>query len=174
MRVRRFWRLGRLVPIAAALVGLAEPAPAACYDRDAAGRQARFRLNGGEAVDVRTGLVWQRCSVGLRWSGGGCTGEIDFLSLDEAQKTATEPGGGWRVPSGPELESLVDPDCGSPVVDTTVFPDIRPTEEGLAKYWTTNPVGVLDLYYNFDFVDGTPDGNSRGIRLAVRLVRSTK
>ena len=52
------------------------------------------------------------------------------------------------------------------------LPDIRPDVEGRAKYWTTNPVGTLDLYWNFDFVDGQPDGNTRGILLAVRLVRS--
>jgi hypothetical protein len=69
------------------------------------------------------------------------------------------------------LESLIDFDCGRPVVDTTVFPDVRPAEEGMAKYWTTNPVGVIDLYYNFDLIDGHADGNTRGMQLAVRFVR---
>ena len=36
------------------------------------------------------------------------------------------------------------------------------------------PVGTLDLYWNFDFIDGHPDGNSRGVRLSVRLVRSKR
>jgi hypothetical protein len=160
-----------------ALTALTSPGPlaAACYDRDAAGRQTRFRLQGGEAFDTRTGLTWQRCSAGSGWSGrDGCEGETAYLGLDEAIRTAESAGGGWRVPSGPELESLIDADCGSPVVDAAVFPDIRPTEEGFAKYWTTNPVGALELYWNFDFVDGHPDGNTRGIRLAVRFVRSTK
>jgi hypothetical protein len=140
---------------------------AGCYDRDGA---ARFRITDAEAEDTRTGLVWQRCSLGTRWNGGDeCTGEIAYLGLDEAIAAA---GGGWRVPTGPELESIVELGCGSPVVDQSVFPDIRPDVEGRAKYWTTNPVGTLDLYWNFDFVDGQPDGNTRGILLAVRLVRS--
>lgn len=34
--------------------------------------------------------------------------------------------------------------------------------------------GELDLYWNFDFIDGQPDANSRGIQLFVRLVKSTR
>jgi uncharacterized protein DUF1566 len=145
---------------------------AGCYDRDASGHQTRFRLLGGEVQDTRSGLTWQRCSLGTKWDGkASCVGQIAFVSLDEAVASATD---GWRVPSGPELESLVDADCGSPVVDAAVFPDIRPDEEGHAKYWTTNPVGTLDLYWNFDFIDGQADGNSRGFQLAVRLVRARR
>lgn len=160
-----------LALLAAAAIG-ANPSFAACYDRDATGHQSRFRLDGAEATDTRTGLRWQRCSLGSVWQGqDGCVGPAAVLGLDEALQLAAAQVGGWRLPTGPELQSLVDRDCGSPVVDATVFPDIRPTEEGLAKYWSTSPVGMLELYWNIDFADGTPDGNSRGIGLAVRLVR---
>lgn len=159
--------------ICAALSLAASSVRADCYDRDRSGHQTRFRLAAAEAIDQRTGLIWQRCSVGNSWSdNAGCKGAVSYLGLDQAIAAASSAGDGWRVPSGAELESLVDSDCGSPVVDTTVFPDIVPTEEGLAKYWTVTPYGMLDLYWNFDFVDGHPDSNSRGIRLAVRLVRS--
>lgn len=152
-----------------ALFAVPVAALAGCYDR---GGVARFRLQEGEALDTRTGLVWQRCSLGTRWNGkDGCTGETAYLGLDDAMAEAKE---GWRVPTGPELESIVELECRSPVVDPQVFPDIRPDVEGRAKYWSTNPVGTLDLYWNFDFVDGHPDGNTRGILLAVRLVRSGK
>jgi hypothetical protein len=76
------------------------------------------------------------------------------------------------VPSGPELQSIVDPACGSPVVDLNVFPDIRKDEDGEADYWTTNPVGIANLFYYFDFMSGRPDGHTRGFQLAIRLVRS--
>lgn len=142
---------------------------AGCYDTNAKDATPRFRVTGGEARDERTGLIWQRCSLGTSWNGITCTGEISYLDLDEAIAAAKD---GWRVPSGPELESIVQLSCGSPVVDPSVFPDIRPDVEGHAKYWTTHPVGTLDLYWNFDFIDGQPDGNTRGIRLAVRLVRT--
>jgi hypothetical protein len=164
---------GLILLVTVILVAGTWPTFAACYDRDADGHQTRFRLHGGEAVDTRTGLVWQRCSAGNTWNGtDACTGETSYLNLDEAIAAAAVMGNGWHVPSGAELESIVDPACGSPVVDPAIFPDIRPTEENLAKYWTTSPTGMLKLFWNFDFVDGYPDGNSRGIHLAVRFVRS--
>jgi Protein of unknown function (DUF1566) len=163
-------RVSAFVVVAMVLSSLAA-ARAGCYDR-AGGSQHRFVLNGAEASDTKTGLIWQRCSVGLLWGDKGtCRGQIAFLSLDDAKRMASAAGTGWRVPSGPELESIVDRRCGSPVVDSTVFPDIRPDEEGAAKYWTTNAVGAANLMYYFDFMTGQADGHSRGIHLAVRLVR---
>jgi len=96
------------------------------------------------------------------------------LDLDEAIKIAEKLGGKWRVPSGPELESLIDRSCGSPVADLRVFPDIQKDEDGEADYWTTNPVGMADLYYFFDFMTGQADGHTRGFQLAVRLVRNER
>jgi hypothetical protein len=58
------------------------------------------------------------------------------VGLDEATKKAGALGGKWRVPSGPELEGLIDRSCGSPVVDISVFPDIQKDEDGAADYWT--------------------------------------
>lgn len=162
----------RLLVAGALTMASISPVMAGCYDADASGRQQRFELAGGEARDKASGLIWQRCSVGATWNGNGkCVGQTAYLGLDEAKAAAID---GWRVPSGAELQGIVDVDCGSPVVDPNVFPDIRPDDEGHAKYWTTSPFGALDLYWNFDFIDGLADGNSRGIQLAVRLVRSPK
>jgi hypothetical protein len=145
---------------------------AACYDRTD-GSQHRFVLNGGEAFDIKTGLTWQRCSVGMSWNGrDGCAGKIVFASLDNAKQLAKAAGEEWRVPSGPELESIIDRSCGSPVVDKAVFPDIRPDADGMAAYWTTNPVGAANLIYFFDFMSGDADGHTSGFELAVRLVKT--
>jgi hypothetical protein len=142
-----------------------------CYDR-AGGSQRRFVLNGAEAFDTRTSLIWQRCSVGTVWDGTrDCQGEIAFVTLDQAKRLALAAGSGRRVPSDPELESIIDRGCGNPVVDKTVFPDIRPDEDGAANYWTTNAVGAAGLVYFFDFITGQADAHSRGFHLAVRLVR---
>jgi len=148
------------------------PGMAGCYGRHASEPQSRFRVLGNEVEDTLSGLEWQRCSYGSEWNGKDrCVGQIAYLGLDEAMSAAAD---GWRVPSGPELESLVDPACGCPVVDQSVFPDIRPDEEGQAKYWTTSAMGTLDLYWNFDFIDGHADANSKGIQLAVRFVRTKR
>jgi hypothetical protein len=152
------------------------PCMAGCYDRGVAGHQTRFKVHEGEVEDTLTRLVWKRCSFGTNWEGrGGCVGQVAYLGLNEAMALAAD---GWRVPSGPELESLVDTRCGTPVVDQSIFPDIRADDEGHAKYWTSNAtgnaVGGLDLYWNFDFIDGRPDANSQGIPLAVRFVRTAR
>jgi hypothetical protein len=72
------------------------------------------------------------------------------------------------------MEGLIDRSRGSPVVDISVFPDIKKDEDGEADYWTTNPVGMADLYYFFDFMNGRADGHTRGFQLSVRLVRDEK
>jgi hypothetical protein len=146
---------------------------AVCYDRDGRGIQKRFALSGDEAFDTKTGLTWKRCSLGTTYDGVSvCKGEKMFLGLDAAMRAAKETGDGWRVPSGPELESLIDRSCGSPVVDQAVFPDISADEDGEADYWTTNAVGMANLFYYFDFMTGRPDGHSRGYELGIRLVKT--
>ena len=146
----------------------------ACYLNES-GTQQRFLLNRGEAFDTKTGLTWKRCSLGEQWDGKhGCTGEMVFARLADAKRMAKEAGPEWRVPSGPELEGIIDRSCGRPVVDKTVFPDIRPDEDGAAEYWTTNAVGAAGLFYFFDFMTGQADGHSSGFHLAVRLVRTGK
>lgn len=147
---------------------------AGCYEA-AGGVRQRFVVKGGEAVDQKTGLTWKRCSLGLVWdTKRGCTGEVRYASLDEAAEAAKAEGADWHVPSGPELESIIDPACGKPVVDNAVFPDIRADEDGKAEYWTTNPVGAASLVYFFDFMTGSADGHSRGFKLAVRFVKSAR
>jgi hypothetical protein len=148
---------------------------AACYDRSGTSGQKRFTLNGDEAFDSKTGLTWKRCSLGTKADGRrGCAGAKAFVNFDQALRSAKAEGDGWHVPSGPELESLIDISCGNPVVDVSVFPDIRPDIEGAAEYWTTNEVGAANLIYYFDFMTGRADGHSRGFQLAVRLVKKGK
>jgi hypothetical protein len=109
-------------------VVLTGEAVAACYD-EVGGVQRRFILDGGDARDTKTSLTWKRCSLGMTWDGKGCTGEQSLKTLAEAVAAAKISGSGWRVPSGPELQSIVDRGCGQPVVDKTVFPDIAVTRK---------------------------------------------
>jgi hypothetical protein len=87
-----------VVPISQSIAG--------CYGRTNARAQTRFVLRGGEAIDTRTGLVWQRCSLGTTWDGKhGCEGDIMFVGLDELIRRpknsagigACPPGRNWRA-----------------------------------------------------------------------------
>jgi hypothetical protein len=164
-------KIGSILAVLLVITSLSE-SKAGRYGRTDTKPQTRFVLRGAEAFDSKTGLIWQRCSLGTTWDAKrSCVGEIMSVSLDEAIKRAEKLDGKWRVPSGSELESIVDRSCGSPVVDIGVFPDIRKDEDGEADYWTTNSVGMANIYYFFDFVTGQADGHTRGFQLAVRLVR---
>src|SRR5215469_3930229 len=75
-------KIGSLLGALLALIS-ASPSMAACYGRTGAQPQTRFVLRGGEALDSKTGLVWQRCSLGMTWDGErGCQGERMSVGLD--------------------------------------------------------------------------------------------
>lgn len=159
----------RILVFAFALACCAQPLRAACHDPQ------RFALDGDEATDRTTGLVWKRCSAGLEWLGekDGCVGEIVGATPDRADEIARKAGAGWRVPNADELLSLVARDCGEPAIDARIFPGVPldPGGEG-SLYWTTTESGMLDMLVTVDFRDGTYDMHSRGLSYFVRLVRS--
>lgn len=64
--------------------------------------------------DAKTGLMWDRCSVGQSWNGTTCTGEAIELNWQDAkdyvkQFTNQQAKGGyndWRLPTIQELSSI--------------------------------------------------------------------
>jgi hypothetical protein len=85
---------------------------------------------GSEVRDNVTGLVWQRCMVGMVWNGATCTGTASQLAwkevLDAARTAAVSTAASatvWRVPNYGELSSLVERACFSPAINPTWFPD---------------------------------------------------
>lgn len=64
--------------------------------------------------DPKTGLYWDRCSVGQSWNGTTCTGEAIKLNWQDAQDyvkkfTNEQAKGGytdWRLPTIEELSSI--------------------------------------------------------------------
>jgi hypothetical protein len=158
-----------------AFYSIATPALAACRGQLKDKPTSRFTLDEGEAHDKKTGLIWNRCSVGMHWKNGkGCLGERQFLNLEEATKIAKSAGNGWRLPSVDELVSIVDDKCGTPATDVVVFPDIGPFEEMESPYWTNSSAEVgtgLGLTYFVDFRTGIVDAHTKGFSQAVRLVK---
>ena len=93
--------------------------------------------------DSKTGLEWQRCSLGQVSNGLNCDNSSKKYTWDEAQSAVTQLGKCWRLPTAVELGGLVrcsngfkdaewkGPSSGSdnacrhgsssPTIDSTVF-----------------------------------------------------
>jgi hypothetical protein len=88
---------------------------------------ADFVVNAdGTVLHTSTGLLWKQCNEGL--SGAGClTGTATTATWSNALTAAaisTFAGyGDWRLPSKPELESILEYTCHSPSINETVFPN---------------------------------------------------
>jgi hypothetical protein len=86
----------------------------------------RYTISGGTVLDAVTGLTWQQAvdETGRTWAEA----KAHCSALDFA-------GGGWRLPSMKELQSLVDDSRASPSIDTEAFPDTP-----LDPFWTATAV----------------------------------
>lgn len=150
---------------------LSANANAACVVADGSG----FLLQRDEATSREHGLTWKRCAVGMQWEAAAqtCTGEARDLSLNEAIDDAASKGGGWRVPTGHELETLILDTCDGPRIDTVAFPNIAATDFGDGALFWTLTEAMPDMFYYFDFTSGFVDMHSRGFHLSVLLVKDS-
>ena len=132
----------------------------------------RFVTKEHIVVDLERQIEWLRCSVGQRWNGSECSGNIVNLSLNmvpKALEIANEQlGGGWRLPSKAELKSIVCKECPSPKIDKEIFPN---TDN--APYWTGDQsIFNSKFYVSVNFHTGFSFNRFSPIKeLAVRLVR---
>ena len=129
----------------------------------------RFVPHGVEVHDRKTGLTWQRCSVGQTWQDGNCAGKVARFTFRDAQRQANGP---WRLPTRDELASLLLPEVTQfPKTDHDAFPGMDPAVPG---YWSSTPFqddrGYGVLFAAEDYV-GVWWGSST---VAVRLVRSDR
>lgn len=85
---------------------------------------SRFKdLGNGEVEDLKTGLVWQHCSIGQTWDGSTCTGEAENLTWLQALKKTKALGNGYRLPNFKEAASLVERAC-KPAINISAFPNL--------------------------------------------------
>jgi hypothetical protein len=143
----------------------------------------------GTVTHTKTGLIWQRCSVGQTWEKNTCEGDAEEFTWDEAVKFATN-NAGWRLPTNAEMINLIHcsdnnyeksdegeyricatnkftsfPITVSPTINSVIFPYTpkeffwSPTESG-KKAWG---VGFYTGLY------GTHDKDDKGY---IRLVRN--
>lgn len=138
---------------------------------------SRFVNNdNGTVTDKATGLVWKRCSEGQNWDGTTCTGIYtlhDWQSALQAGSDAVFAGeSDWRLPNKNELASLVESQCITPAINTTIFP----ATPAAALFWSSSPYAGAELWsseaWSVSFIHGTvrPSSMSQG-DMAVRFVR---
>jgi len=128
----------------------------------------------GTVTDTKTGLMWKQCSEGL--SGVACaTGAPSLYTWQGALQAAQtlNAGGGfagftdWRVPNKKELISIVEMQCVTPGINTTIFPATVSN-----WYWSASPYASNTSYAcGVGFGVSGASTNLKSINNYVRLVR---
>ena len=135
-------------------------------------KEKRFIEKEHIIIDLERKIDWLRCSVGQRWDGSTCSGEVVNLSLDMVPKAidlANEQlGGKWRLPSKSELKSIICKVCPSPKINKDIFPN---TDN--APYWTGDQSSFNRKFFvSVNFHTGFSFNRFPPIKeLAVRLVK---
>lgn len=123
---------------------------------------------GSEVLDKKTGLIWQRCSLGQTWNGTTCTGTASAHTWTDVLAKAKALGNGYRLPNIRELKSLTEKACGEPAINSTFFPN---TSLGLYQSASPSRYGI-NRVWQVDFRDGGSNHNAKSLKLHVRVVRT--
>ena len=124
---------------------------------------SRFIVEGDEVMDLDTGLIWQRCTLGQTGddcSGGSASAYTWLAALQAA-------GASWRLPNIKELRSIVEEKCVVPAINSTIFPNTQ-----VFFYWSASPLashGYEAWEVDFNFGDSWHRGKDSLAH--VRLVR---
>ena len=130
----------------------------------------------GTVTHKKTGLTWQRCSVGQTWTGSRCDGTAtrinnsDFTKNPELIPYSFAGKSAWRLPRIDELFSVVEHAKSNPSINETIFPSTP------ADYWkpfwsSTKNNTYLNSFLGVEFSNGRLRNDSGG-NTYVRLVRS--
>ena len=138
---------------------------------------SRYQLlsNGSEVKDLKTGLIWQRCSLGQTWDGTTCTGTASQYTWQQVQ-AAKDAGNGLTLPNIKELSSLANRACYNPAINDTFFPN-TPFDSSTyyGAYWSSSPVAYYGGYaWYVYFNDGDDSVGYKNDSLFVRLVRASQ
>ena len=127
----------------------------------------------GTITEPRTGLMWDRCSIGQD-DAADCAGDAvsqfwqDAL-LEVSTRNAQNWRGhdDWRLPGVKELASLMDVRERRPMIDSERFPN---TDPGI--YWSgTSHVGEPLMAWGVFFGEGNVFGTNKNTLGRIRLVR---
>lgn len=126
-----------------------------------------FEVEPGIVLDQRTGLEWQKCTVGL--TGPDCQGgkvethsqETAFNRIVEINKRSKHK---WRLPTIEELTTLVKKDCVAPAIDIKSFPNTLSS-----WYWSST--ADYSYYGYVDFSVGYVGEDDMYLSNPIRLVK---
>lgn len=118
----------------------------------------------GSVIHKKTSLIWKRCAEGQSWSGSACTGTAKTYTWNAANALG---GGGWRLPSINELQTLVEYSIAYPgsTINTTIFPDTPASYFWSASAYAGNSVSAWGVHFDNGRGDYEPKGDSRHVRL---------
>ena len=133
---------------------------------------APFVVNGdGTVTDTGTGLIWDRCPIGQ--SGTNCqTGSATTFTWSGALVEAANKSGSnwkgysdWRLPSLPELQTIVKAGANNPAIDTEAFPGTLDSD-----FWSSSPSPDYSneawfVYFNYGYAYFDYRSNTHSVRL---------
>jgi Protein of unknown function (DUF1566) len=121
----------------------------------------RYDTTTDTVLDRTTKLTWQR-----KFEGTSMTHQ---KAQEYCSKLITD-GGGFRLPSVKELQTIVDVLRSAPAIDTTAFPDVPSSS---SAYWTetTYAKDNTNAWY-VQFVDGSVYWKPRSETMYVRCVKA--
>jgi hypothetical protein len=118
----------------------------------------RYQAAADTVLDKQTKLTWQRIVDPTRRNWDAAKAYCAQLPL---------AGGGWRLPSMRELQSLVDESRFEPSIDPIAFPDTPPVE-----FWTGNVVsGAPASAWRVTFANGYTYDATATLEFLARCVR---
>lgn len=129
--------------------------------------------NNGTIIDIATGLMWQKCSLGQ--SGTNCeSGTAQTFTWQAALASANQNEeygySDWRLPNINELRSLLEYACASPAINDSIFPN-TPSE----YFWTSSPSHTQTNFnwaWQVNFGSTYSTNSSKNSPHRVRLVRN--
>ena len=125
--------------------------------------------NDGTVTHKRTGLMWQRCSVGQIWTGSTCSGTANTYTYANAialTSTFTSKND-WRVPNQNELSSIIEYGSYNPAINSIIFPNTPNS-----WMWSSSPSANADYAWAVQFFNGNIDYTGKDNNIGfVRLVR---
>jgi hypothetical protein len=129
-----------------------------------------FTDNGdGTVLHKKTGLSWQRCSVGQTWNAttSTCDGTASIMNWDDAMKNYNTDCNGWRLPRIDELNTIGEHGKYDPAINSTIFPNTPTSTTWSASVY----VNDSDYAWIVDFRHANNKKYGKNYYGEVRLVR---